>query len=77
MSSNPCERPVIYFLDRVEEVGESGSMSIYKRFVAEDGKQCDSEDYGRVMSVQSVIVSSMKMNVDNLKKVKFIYLSIA
>ncbi|KAH7537153.1 hypothetical protein FEM48_Zijuj03G0061700 [Ziziphus jujuba var. spinosa] len=69
MSSNPCQRPVIYFLDRVEETStKSGSLSIYKRFVAKDGKQCNREDYGRVMTVQKIIVSSIKMDPANWKK---------
>ncbi|XP_023552436.1 uncharacterized protein LOC111810092 [Cucurbita pepo subsp. pepo] len=62
VSADPCWRPVVYFLKGVQEVDTRGTKTSYKRFVAKDEKVCDRQDYGRVMAVKEVTVSSMKMD---------------
>lgn len=67
--SNPCDRPIVYYLERVEEVGKSGSLTIYKRSVIKEGKECDTQDYRRAKAVQSITVSSLKLDPQIWKKV--------
>ncbi|KAE7996733.1 hypothetical protein FH972_001429 [Carpinus fangiana] len=69
VSSDPCEQPVTYFLDKVQEVGKSGTVTTYRRYVANQGKNCDTADHARAMAVQSIRVSSMKMDPEHWKKV--------
>ncbi|KAJ7964558.1 Transferring glycosyl group transferase [Quillaja saponaria] len=57
VTSNPCEAPVTYFLDHVEEVGKSGSFTSYKKFVAEDANKCKT-----TVGIDNIVVSAMKMD---------------
>ncbi|KAK8626392.1 hypothetical protein V6N13_134038 [Hibiscus sabdariffa] len=67
MPADPCERPVMYFLDQVEEVGSIGTRTSYK--LDTSGKTCNnSADYDLVMAVKSIRVTSMKMAPDHWHK---------
>ncbi|XWS65955.1 hypothetical protein CRYUN_Cryun05aG0158100 [Craigia yunnanensis] len=66
MSADPCERPIVYFLDHVEEVGMSGTRTRYKLAMSEE--TCNRADYAPVMAVNNIIVSSMKMAPDSWQK---------
>lgn len=68
VSGDPCAQPVTYFLEKVEEVGKSGSLTTYKRVAAKDGKSCGTPEYARAMGVERIVVSSMKMDPENWKK---------
>ncbi|KAM2920753.1 uncharacterized protein LOC126629675 [Malus sylvestris] len=59
VSSDPCQQPIIYFLDQVIFV-RGGSVTIYKRFVASEGKQCERAEYAH--AAQRIVVSSKKMD---------------
>ncbi|CAN6710213.1 unnamed protein product [Malus baccata var. baccata] len=61
VSSDPCRQPIIYFLEQVA-VGKSGIVTIYKRFVANEGNQCKQKEYAHAMAVQRIEVSSEKMD---------------
>ncbi|KAF8397427.1 hypothetical protein HHK36_016343 [Tetracentron sinense] len=68
MSTEPCERPVVFFLDRVEEVNGGGTRTSYKRLAAEPGKNCERVDYVPALSVKSLNVLATKMERDAWKK---------
>lgn len=70
MKSDPCEQPVIYFLDQVKEIGKGETLTSYKRFVASQGqgKECNRSDYAPVMVVKRFTVSALKMNPDDWNK---------
>ena len=70
MSEDPCERPVIYLVDRVVEVGTGQTQSMYKRTVDEKGKQCGEKKYLPAFSVQYFNVSAAVFEADLWKKVK-------
>ncbi|KAM1612725.1 hypothetical protein ACFX15_001313 [Malus domestica] len=61
VSSDPCQQHIIYFLEQVA-VGKSGIVTIYKRFVANEGNQCKQKEYAHAMAVQRIEVSSEKMD---------------
>lgn len=69
MSSDPCGQPITYFLDKVQEVGRSGTLTTYKRFVAKIGNSCGTADYALAMAVQSIKVASLKMDPEHWRKV--------
>ena len=74
VSTDLCQHPIVYFLDRVEEVGESGTRTSYEMHVSKE-KKCDTEVYKHAMAaVQRVVVSSLKMDRDHWKKVEFLSL---
>lgn len=68
VSPDPCSQPVIYFVDRVWEVGRTGSLTTYERSDLKGGRGCKRADYARVLAVQSIAVSSMKMGPDYWNK---------
>lgn len=70
ISADPCQRPVEYFLDRVERVGQSGTLTTYKRSVNNWVKECEQGEYAPALAVQSFNVSASNFNPDLWKKVK-------
>jgi hypothetical protein len=69
MEPDPCKRPVVFMLEQAKEGGVNGSLSSYKRIVHEPGKTCKTTQYAEAMSVQRILVSSLKMEPDYWKKV--------
>ncbi|KAF8397426.1 hypothetical protein HHK36_016342 [Tetracentron sinense] len=68
MGPEPCAGPVVFFLDRVKEVKGGETLTSYKRFVAEPGKDCDRADYVSALTVKSVNVLATKMERNAWKK---------
>ncbi|XP_061360940.1 uncharacterized protein LOC133304878 isoform X2 [Gastrolobium bilobum] len=68
VSSDPCGRPVLYFLDRVGNVGAGQTRSTYTRYVDALGKECGSVDLVGVLDVQLVNVSAPYLTPDVWKK---------
>lgn len=69
---NPCDRPIVFFLDRVEGVGEEGrTRSMYLRYddVLLKDVQCVVPDVG----FQYVNISASKFMPELWKKVKRIF----
>ena len=65
MSPDPCQNPAVFFLDHVSSVGTSGTLTVYKRFVPEEGEKCNGED--NTMEVTSILVSALKMDPEYWK----------
>lgn len=68
VKDDPCERPIIFFLDQVKEVGEGKTISTYKRATAVDGKECIHTAYKSAMSVENITVSASKTAPENWMK---------
>lgn len=68
VTSDPCEQPVIYFLEEVREVAKGETMSSYGTAVAQPEKACQRPDYAPVMAVQRIKVSTLKMSPQDWKK---------
>ncbi|KAK4833546.1 hypothetical protein QYF36_006997 [Acer negundo] len=58
LSQDPCERPIVYFLDRVGRVGQDKTLTTYKRQSNELDKNCDRVDYSPALAVQQFHVSA-------------------
>lgn len=71
MSPDPCERPLVYFLDRVEWLEGGATLTSYKRSEAGPGKDCGRAHYGPALAVNSIKVSAPRMDSDEWKKVKY------
>ncbi|KAJ1402634.1 hypothetical protein SESBI_27908 [Sesbania bispinosa] len=70
VSSDPCGRPVLFFLDRVENVGAVQTRSTYTRYGDALGKECGRLDLVGVLDViQSVNVSAPYFTPNLWKKV--------
>ncbi|XP_050386474.1 uncharacterized protein LOC126802808 [Argentina anserina] len=61
MSSNPCEKPITYFLEYVKDDRRGNTLTTYKRFVGHEEK-CNSTDYASAMATQRIVVLSKKMD---------------
>ncbi|KAF7845460.1 transferring glycosyl group transferase [Senna tora] len=68
VSSDPCGRPVVYFLDRVESVGEGETRSTYARYGDVLEKKCGREDYRATSGIDFVNVTASKFTPDMWKK---------
>lgn len=71
MADDPCERPVIYFLDRVESLGAGKTLTRYKRYVLEDKDvkmDCEKPEYAPILAVQyvNVTTSTLDPNIWNM-----------
>lgn len=66
VSSNPCEEPVIYYLDWVQEVAKGETLTSYKRLI-QPKKRCHKADHR--LSVERIHVSALKMNPQEWKQV--------
>nr|UJT32081.1 drought and salt responsive protein 1 [Salicornia brachiata] len=60
MKDDPCDKPIIYYLDEVKEVGDGKTVSTYKRAAAADGKECIQPAYQSAISVENFTVSASK-----------------
>ncbi|EEF29387.1 transferase, transferring glycosyl groups, putative [Ricinus communis] len=58
LSEDPCERPVVYFLDGIESVGQGQTLTRYKRHVEESYRSCDRPEYAGLQAVQFVNVTT-------------------
>ncbi|KAK7292924.1 hypothetical protein RJT34_15782 [Clitoria ternatea] len=68
VSSDPCKKPLVYFLDRVQNVGGDQTRSTYRRHVDASVKECERAEYGRALAVQYVDVSASHFMQDLWKK---------
>lgn len=69
ISEDPCERPIVYFLDRVYEVGSGQTFTTYRKHVEVGKTQCNSPDYSRANSVEFIDVSATSWMPDLWKMV--------
>ncbi|PRQ43178.1 hypothetical protein RchiOBHm_Chr3g0465641 [Rosa chinensis] len=65
VSPDPCKRPLVYFLDRVESVGGDETLTMYKRYAEKEEKDCLQRDYIAALKVQffNVSASNFKPNL--------------
>ncbi|KAB8927499.1 hypothetical protein FH972_026828 [Carpinus fangiana] len=68
VSANPCERPILYYLDRVERVGQDRTLTTYKRSVNKWEEGCERSEYARAFAVRSFNISAPNFNPDLWKK---------
>ena len=72
ISPDPCEQPIIYFLDWAHEASKRESLTSYKKFGAESPKECKGKvDYRR--TVEKILVSAPKMDSQEFAKVPFLF----
>jgi hypothetical protein len=69
VSADPCERPILYYLDRVERVGQDSTLTTYKRSVNKWEEGCERSEYARAFAVRSFNISAPNFNPDLWKKV--------
>ncbi|KAI3873193.1 hypothetical protein MKX03_034283 [Papaver bracteatum] len=67
MSSEPCERPLVYFLDNVNNANEVGenyeTFTSYKRFVAEPWKdECNRTDFRSALALHTINITAPRMD---------------
>ncbi|KAJ0046006.1 hypothetical protein Pint_06357 [Pistacia integerrima] len=61
LSPDPCHNPVVYFLNRAEKVGMTGTRTTYIGPVPKFG-HCKNGEYAKASTLKRIIVSSMKMD---------------
>ncbi|KAF3584377.1 hypothetical protein F2Q69_00031936 [Brassica cretica] len=67
LKPDPCERPVIYFMDGAEDVRDSGTKTWYSVGDKKYG-HCGKSEYSRVTKVKRILVTSMKMDPEYWNK---------
>ncbi|XP_014496661.2 uncharacterized protein LOC106758232 [Vigna radiata var. radiata] len=68
LSSDPCEKPVVYMLDQVLSNDGDTSRSIYRRYEDSPGNVCTRDDYAQALDVQYVDVFASRFTADVWKK---------
>ncbi|KAL2336572.1 hypothetical protein Fmac_011018 [Flemingia macrophylla] len=68
LSDHTCEKPLVYFLDRVHGAGEDRTRSIYRRRYDDSAKECSRGEYARALAVQYVDVSAPRFSKELWKK---------
>lgn len=68
MSSDPCQRPVAFYLSSVEEEGGTGkTVTTYKKFASQPVHSCDG-NYARALAIENIVVSASKMEPQELNQ---------
>lgn len=84
MSSDPCESPLVFYFDRVKDVGKKKTSTLYKRLNDPDfGSRCEREDYSAVNLVKGFNVFAAlldpqvwhKVRVQWSQKILYIFLA--
>lgn len=70
VSPDPCERPIVYFLDRVEMAEKGRTLTTYKRYKDESVKDCERADYALALAIHSFNVSANQFNRSLWNKVR-------
>lgn len=72
LPKDPCDRPLVYFVDRVHDLGKGGTRSSYLREKNETElrKECARSEYVAALKIETVAVSSPKMRRDEWRKVR-------
>lgn len=61
VSSDPCQQPVIFFLNSVKEEATNETVTTYRKFVAKPVKNCN-RDYARAVAIENIIISALEMD---------------
>ncbi|KAH7514470.1 hypothetical protein FEM48_Zijuj11G0093000 [Ziziphus jujuba var. spinosa] len=63
VSQDPCEKPVMFYLDRVDIVdGGKTTLTTYKRFVDDLESECARADYAPALAVRLVNISAIEFD---------------
>nr|GMC85756.1 DUF604 domain-containing protein [Ipomoea batatas] len=68
MSSDPCEKPLMFYLNHVHNLGNGSTVTTYTRPKV-DGNQCQNEIYAPALLVHSFNVSAQILSPEIWKKV--------
>ncbi|XP_060175459.1 uncharacterized protein LOC132606127 isoform X1 [Lycium barbarum] len=68
MSSEPCEQPVIFYLDSIKEDKKGKTVTTYKKSPVKQEK-CNQLNYARAFAIDKIVVSSLKMDPHMWEKV--------
>lgn len=72
VSPDPCEQPVRFYLDWIEEDGKGGTTTTYnKKFSDKPSEQCKKSYYAPAMAIKKIVVSALKTDNQQQKKVCF------
>lgn len=66
-SLDTCERPLVYFFDKVEKLDDGGTLTSYNK-VQGSKKHCDKENYEAAQSIQRFDVLASKLDAETWKK---------
>ncbi|PHU13922.1 hypothetical protein BC332_15127 [Capsicum chinense] len=62
-SSEPCEQPVIFYLDSIKVDGKGKTVvTTYKKSPIKQEKKCSQVNYARAFAIEKIVVSSLKMD---------------
>ena len=70
VSNEVCERPLVYFLGWVDNVGQDMTRSVYVRHVEDAEKRCHRVNYERANNVHLVNVTASQLLPHLWKKVR-------
>ncbi|KAL0388136.1 UNVERIFIED_CONTAM: hypothetical protein Sradi_2695400 [Sesamum radiatum] len=67
-SSDPCQQPIIFYLNSVREDSAGDTITMYRKFAVETDKKCGRK-YACAMAIENVVVSAPRMDPEEWKQV--------
>ncbi|KAL2230286.1 uncharacterized protein LOC105171936 [Sesamum indicum] len=66
-SYDPCQQPIIFYLNSVREDSAGDTLTMYRKFAVETDKKCGRQ-YASAMAIENIIVSAPKMDPEEWKQ---------
>ncbi|KAH6835220.1 glycosyltransferase [Perilla frutescens var. hirtella] len=67
VSSDPCQRPIVFYLSSVVEGETNKTVTTYKRSVAQPVSNCN-KDYAHAVAIENIVVSASRMEPQELNQ---------
>lgn len=76
VSSDPCQRPIVFFLNSAEEEEDiDKTVTTYRKFDAQTLKNCN-KDYARAVAIEKIVVFASKMEQQEWNQVSLVLLMV-
>ncbi|RAL36965.1 hypothetical protein DM860_003887 [Cuscuta australis] len=70
VSPDPCEQPVVFYLDSIQRAPQGGTVTTYKKFVDRTQNKCRGMNYNRAFRFENVVVTADIMDHEELKQMR-------
>lgn len=68
-ADDPCERPLLYFVERVDDLGEGGTRTAYYRQKKDRKEECAKTEYVAALEIEKITVLAPRMMPHDWRKV--------
>lgn len=69
VSPDPCQQPVVFYLDSIEDTEKGEIVTTYKKFVDKQQKKCRTMNYASAFGIEKVVVSAGRTDQEEWKQI--------